>query len=76
MQQKHNPDYKLVSKTVNGIEYVYGISNSGTNEGLEVYYGNYSRRFLKIPIKYQSLFQELKGYSNKVNPGHNLNLTA
>ena len=76
MQKKHNPDYKLVSKIINNIEYVYGISNSGENEGLEVYYGNYSRRFLKIPKKHQDIFQELKRYSNKVNPGHKLDLTA
>lgn len=87
-QQKHNPDYKLVSKTTtypdgSKLELVYGIGNDGQNEGLEVYHikpdgSYYSRRYINhsYPTKYRTYFVELRGYVRNgiVKNGHKLSL--
>jgi hypothetical protein len=82
--QKHNPDYKLVSKDLHEpnrlIELVYGISNEGENEGLEAYYfkkdksqGHY-RSFRwdadSIPSIYEGHFEQLKQYAPETPEGH------
>lgn len=79
---KHNPNYKLVGlrHTVEGkkLELVYGISNEGENEGLEVYFlnedgGHYrSYRYLtnRIPDKYRGYFNSMRELSKQVPAGH------
>jgi len=86
--EKHNPDYKLVGKRVlnpqgKAVELVYGISNDGTNEGLEVYHyndngGHYSRRYInhEYPNKYRADFVALRQFvrDGKVPDGHKLSI--
>ena len=71
-QEKHNPYYKLVSKLSfnnkgKAIELVYGVTNEGINEGLEVYFYNdfggfHSRRYTNndYPAKYRTEFVMLR----------------
>lgn len=72
---KHNPDYKLVSFTFNGKQFVIGQTNKGDNLGLEVYYGApnhyYSRRFLRrqIPMIYNELAERLIKFLPFCKPG-------
>lgn len=87
-QQKHNPAYQLVSKTINypdgsKIELVYGIANNGENEGLEVYHikpdgSHYSRRYVNnsYPAKYRFDFVQLRRYvrQGEVKQGHKLSI--
>ena len=87
--KKHNLDYKLVGVIQDmynrSIELVYGESNEGLNQGLEVYFYKpksdhfyTSRRFKegKVPGKYMPDYNLLKGYviRNEVLPGHKLTL--
>ena len=81
---KHNPDYKLIGVTINNREFVYGISNEGTNPGLEVYYKNpgethhyYSKRFgaFDIPQIYFVLYLKLKALADQCQPGHKITLS-
>lgn len=82
--EKHNPYCKLVGVTINNREFVYGITNEGTNPGLEVYYKQpgeihhyYSKRFAypDIPMIYNELYFKLKGLADNCKPGHKLTLT-
>ena len=85
--EPHNPDYKLIGKTIgtkNGYtELVYGISNNGDNAGLEVYFYRdgadhfyHSRRWPcgKIPPKYQDEVLWLMSFINECPEGHKLYL--
>ena len=82
-QQPHNPDYKLIETNIfNGtsfLDLVYGISNEGENEGLEVYYkkeneGHFhkSRHWLTndVPNMYKKYFDALKELRHKVENGN------
>lgn len=84
---KHNPDYKLVSETINNgsttIEAVYGESNDGENKGLELYFfregelGHYkSYRHLEnsIPSKWINTYNHLKEFIDQVPNGHKLDI--
>lgn len=89
IQSPHNPDYKLIGNVIKQgnrkIEFVYGISNSGNNEGMEVYFyrkhtHNHfytSRRYTEnnLPKAYTSIFHELKTYLPQVKEGHKLTLS-
>lgn len=80
---KHNPSYKLVETTIFNdrfVTLVYGETNKGDNEGLEVYYkkeidGHHykSYRFEDgfIPKKYINYYEFLRQFvwGNKVNDG-------
>jgi len=85
----HNPDYKLVSisqATKTGwIELVYGITNTGENEGLEVYhhkpnelhhYQSFRYPGADVPAKYRSMFVTLRKHAREgdVKDGYKLNL--
>lgn len=83
---KHNPGYRLVSKTITAgnklIELVYGVTNDGANEGIEVYFISqnldikYSRRYSEetLPVKYKNIFTELRAQviNGNVSAGHKL----
>ena len=86
-QFKHNPSYKLVETTVflNGkfITFVYGETNEGGNEGLEIYFkkekeGHFynSRRYLEesVPKKYLNYYEFLKQFviDNEVKEGYKM----
>lgn len=84
-QTKHNPDYKLVNVYIGRKELVYGISNDGKNEGLEVYFyrdfieGHYrSSRYLQInvPPKYRTDYVNLRSFVREglVKDGHKLSV--
>lgn len=81
---KHNPSYKLVETTVflndKFITFVYGETNEGHNEGLELYFkkekeGHFynSRRYLEenVPKKYLNYYNFLKQFviDNEVEEG-------
>lgn len=71
--EKHNPYCRIVSITVDGVEYHYSQENDGGNEGIEVYYkSGRSRRFLEdsVPPKYKEIYDYLKGHVGLVAPGH------
>lgn len=81
--QKHNPDYKLISVTINNKEFVYGESNTGENPGLEIYFYKegtdhfyYSRRYPanKIPGIYSMLYRHLKALKKYCATGNKLSL--
>jgi hypothetical protein len=85
--QKHNPDYKLISVTINNLEFVYGETNTGDNPGLEIYYFNdnthaaghyYSRRYTanKIPGIYSFLYRRLKALTPYCATGNRLTMDA
>jgi hypothetical protein len=87
--ETHNPTFKLVGTTIEDkgklIELVYGISNNGSGEGLEVYFyrgndlsvGHYSsRRYInhEYPNKYRKYFVLLRKFvrDGKCKDGHKL----
>lgn len=84
--ETHNPHYKLVStyKIIEGksLNLVYGVSNEGENEGLEVYFlddtGNFYRSYRytpeNLPKKYLNYFNSLKAYVKEVPSGHKMNV--
>ncbi len=83
--QKHNPEYKLISVTINGKELVFGETNDGKNAGVEVYYltggkpanGHYySRRFVgrAMPMIYDYLTMYLEKLLPYCPDGHKLEL--
>lgn len=89
MLNKHNPNFKLISKMIfldgKHIELVYCISNGGSDEGMEAYYFNSSERSEghyrsyrwnedEIPNKYMNYYSELRSYLSEVPEGHKLNL--
>lgn len=84
-QSPHNPDYRLISVTLNNKEFVYAEQNyTGGNPGLEIYYYapeadhfHYSRRFKPntVPAIYQLLFRKLKQCTSMCRPGHKLELS-
>lgn len=80
----HNPNYKLVSVRIQNKKFVYGETNNGENEGLEVYHYKegadhfyYSRRYsyIQVPIVYLMLYRKLKDQMHTVKPGCKLILT-
>jgi len=74
----HNPNYKLISVTIDNKELVYGETNDGQNKGLEVYFPKYSRRFeynIKLPQKYIELWWNLESQIKNCLPGHKIELT-
>lgn len=89
VQEPHNPNYKLVETTVyldgKFIDIVYGETNSGNNQGLELYFkkeinGHFynSRRYLEevVPKKYLNYYEYLKQFviDGEVKEGHKLNV--
>lgn len=81
---KHNPSYKLVETTVflndRFVTLVYGETNEGENEGLEVYYkkeinGHHYRSYRYndsfIPRMYLRYYEFLRQFvwDNEVNDG-------
>lgn len=82
-QSPHNPHCKLIETNIfNGtsfLDVVYGIENTGENEGLEVYYkkerdGHFhrSRRWTanEIPTIYSKYFYALKSHLSKIKEGN------
>jgi hypothetical protein len=82
INKPHNPQYKLIETTVfDGYKFltlVWGISNTGDNEGLEIYFkkekdGHFysSRRYLvnEIPNKYKRYYESLSSRRSLVNDG-------
>lgn len=90
-QEKHNPTHKLVSTiqpTKNGyVELVYGVTNEGENEGLEVYHfkanelqqhQSFNYPGHTYPAKYRTMFVKLREYvrNGTCKPGHKLEIES
>lgn len=83
-QLPHNPQYKLVEVEIDNKTLVYGETNEGKNQGLEVYYYKAnaehfytSKRYEanKVPQIYNELYLKLQKVSKKCKAGHKITLS-